>query len=306
LYRNSGNGTFRDVAVDLGVTGPHRSFPAWFWDFDNDGALDLFVSSYAAHVGQIAASYLGKTVDEGAFARLYRGDGNGGFEEVSRSFNLIHPTSPMGSNFGDLDNDGFPDFYLGTGDPDYKNLMPNVLYHNQSGQRFVDVTAASGFGHLQKGHGVVFADFDHDGDQDVFEEMGGAFLGDKYNDAFYENPGFGNRWLTLQLVGVRSNRSAIGARIRIDLIENGSARTVYKYVNSGGTFGGNPLRQTVGLGRAERIETLEVFWPTTGQSQTFADVPMDRALRIVEGQPQFIDLELSVFRLGGPTGATQD
>ena len=94
----------------------------------------------------------------------------------------------MGANFGDVDGDGFLDFYLGTGDTDYAELMPNVLYWNQAGQRFVDVTFASGLGHLQKGHGVVFADLDHDGDVDLFEQMGGAYRGDGFADVLYENP----------------------------------------------------------------------------------------------------------------------
>ena len=95
----------------------------------------------------------------------------------------------MGSNFGDLDNDGYLDFYLGTGTPDYHDLMPNLMYRSLEGKRFSDVSIAGGFAHLQKGHGVVFADFDHDGDQDIFEQMGGSYAGDKYADALYENPG---------------------------------------------------------------------------------------------------------------------
>ena len=71
---------------------------------------------------------------------------------------------PMGSNFGDLDNDGFLDIYLGTGRPSYLYLMPNVLFRNDGGRRFEDITAATGTGHLQKGHGVAFADWDRDGD----------------------------------------------------------------------------------------------------------------------------------------------
>ncbi|MEZ6087377.1 MAG: VCBS repeat-containing protein [Pirellulaceae bacterium] len=77
----------------------------------------------------------------------------------------------MGANFGDLNNDGFPDFYLGTGYPNYEALMPNLMYLNQAGKRFADVTTVGGFGHLQKGHGIAFADIDNDGDQDIFSEM---------------------------------------------------------------------------------------------------------------------------------------
>ena len=122
---------------------------------------------------------------------------------------------PMGSNFGDIDNDGFPDFYLGTGSPPFSYLVPNVLMHNVSGRRFEDVTIASGTGHLQKGHGVSFADWDRDGDLDLFLEAGGAVPGDKAHNVLFENPGHGNHWLTLRLVGTRSNRAAIGARVRV-------------------------------------------------------------------------------------------
>ena len=166
-------------------------------------------------------------------AKLYRGTGDGRFEEVADRYNLAHPAAPMGSNFGDLDNDGYLDFYLGTGYPNYHSVMPNVMYRNLGGNGFANVTYAGGFGHLQKGHAVVFADLDHDGDQDVFEQMGGAFPGDQYGNVLYENPGFGNHWTTIKLVGVQSNRSGIGARIRAEIIEDGTRRSIYRYINSG-------------------------------------------------------------------------
>jgi len=198
----------------------------------------------------------------------------------------------MGCNFGDLDNDGWLDFYHGTGFPDYEALIPNVLYHNQKGERFADVTYAAGMGHLQKGHAIAFVDLDHDGDQDVFAQMGGAFKGDKFNDCLYENPGFGNHWITIQVVGVRSNRAGIGARIRADVIEDGARRSIYKHVDSGGSFGTNPLRQTVGLGKATRLERLEIYWPTSDTRQEFTDVPMDKIIRIVELEDRYETLDL--------------
>ena len=298
LYRNNRDGTFTDVAGKLDVTGPMASFPAWFWDYDNDGIQDLYVSAYMTEVADLASASLGLSFDT-ELPRLYRGDGAGGFEEVSRKLHLDRPSAPMGSNFGDLDNDGYLDFYLGTGTPDYHDLMPNLMYRSLEGKRFADVSIAGGFAHLQKGHGVVFADFDHDGDQDIFEQMGGSYAGDKYADALYENPGFGNHWIAVQLVGTRSNRSAIGARIRLEVEEEGKARTIFKTVNSGGTFGANPLRQTIGLGRASKIGRLEVFWPTSGETQVFQDVPVDRFIRIVEGEGRYRRLSLPKFDLGG-------
>jgi hypothetical protein len=173
------------------------------------------------------------------------------------------------------------------------------MYRNRRGKSFADVSTSGGFAHLQKGHGIVFADFDHDGDQDVFEMMGGAFTGDKAHNVFYENPGFGNHWLTMKLVGVRSNRSAIGARIRAEIDESGVRRSVYKHVNSGGSFGANPLRQTIGLGQASVVRVLEVFWPTTGQTQTWTNVGVDQAIQIVEGEASYTPLALKPLRLGG-------
>ncbi len=298
LYRNNRDGTFTDVAGRLGVTGPMASFPVWFWDYDNDGVQDLYVSAYMTEVADLAAASLGLSF-ETELPRLYRGDGAGGFEEVSRKLQLDRPSAPMGSNFGDLDNDGYLDFYLGTGTPDYHDLMPNLMYRSLEGKRFADVSIAGGFAHLQKGHAVVFADFDHDGDQDIFEQMGGSYAGDKYADALYENPGFGNHWIGVQLVGTRSNRSAIGARIRLEVEEEGKARTIFKTVNSGGTFGANPLRQTIGLGRASKIGRLEIFWPTSGETQVFRDVPVGRFIRIVEGEERYRRLSLPKIILGG-------
>ena len=300
LYRNNGDGTFADAAPDAGVTYPFKSFPAWFWDFNNDGRLDLFVSGYEWNIRDVAADYLGLPAMETELDSLYQGDGQGGFKNVGPAADLTQITQPMGSNFGDLDNDGFPDFYLGTGYPDYEGLMPNLLFRNQGGGRFADVTAAAGVGHLQKGHGVAFADFDHDGDQDIFSELGGAFAGDVFGNALFENPGIENNWIVVKLVGVESNRSAIGARIRAEITENGKARSVYKWVNTGGSFGANPLRQHIGLGSAGTIELLEVYWPTTDQSQRFRNLKANQFIAITEGQKEYVTLPYQPVKFRSP------
>ncbi len=294
LYHNNRDGTFTDVAREAGVTEPNRSFPTWFWDFNNDGALDLFVAAYQNNVDHFAADYLGRS-HQAATDRLYQGDGTGGFRDVSEEMNLARVTLPMGSNFGDVDNDGFLDFYLGTGYPDYAGIMPNRMFRNQRGTGFEEVTTAAGLGHLQKGHGVAFADYDHDGDQDIFIEMGGAFPGDAFSNAVFQNPGFGHHWITVRLIGRESNRAAIGARIRADVTEDGKQRPIYQWVNSGGTFGGSPLRQHIGLGTSERLDRLEIYWPTTDSTQVFTDLEVDRMIAIVEGEDE--------YRLipGGPT-----
>ncbi len=286
LYHNNGDGTFTDVAKKLGVLAPHTSFPPWFWDFDNDGALDLWVASYIESLDVFVASYLGLE-HEGELACLYRGDGKGGFRNVASEQGLTLLTLTMGCNFGDLDNDGYLDFYQGTGYPGYEALMPNVMYRNRGGKGFVDVTMAGGFGHLQKGHGVAFADLDYDGDQDVYMQFGGAWPGDKYGNALFENPGFDNHWIRVRLSGVQSNRPGIGARIRCEIQEAGKRRSVYRHVNSGGSFGGNPLMQMIGLGTATQVDVLEVYWPTSDRLQTFRDVAVDQSILITEGQDTF-------------------
>ena len=280
LYRNQANGTFTDVAPAQGLLEPTRSFPAWFWDFDNDGVLDIYVSAYEAIIKDIASAYLGLPFDV-EVAKLYRGNGAGGFDEVSSERGLAEPSAPMGSNFGDLDGDGYLDFYLGTGYPPYFALMPNVMYWNRSGERFDDVTTAGGFGHLQKGHGVAFLDFDNDGDADLFEQMGGALAGDKFNDVLYENPGFGHHWLVVELIGVGANRAAIGARIHVRVFDAGRSRSIYKHVNSGGSFGASSVRrQLIGLGKAERIDAVEISWPGSDALETRTGVALDSVLRV--------------------------
>ena len=281
LYHNNGDGTFTDMAEASGVDGPVESFPCWFWDYDNDGMLDLYVASYAAHMDDVAADAMKYSLNIEK-ARLYRNTGDR-FEDVAEAAGITQPASPMGANFGDINGDGYLDFYLGTGWPEYDELMPNKLYVGRGGTGFVDVTMASGFGHLQKGHGIAFADLDQDGDQDVFEEMGGAVLGDAYFNAFLENPGFGTNWIAIKLVGIKTNRSAIGARIRVDIEEGGTIRTIYRYINSGGTFGGNPLRKNIGLGRAKTINRLEIEWPVSGTKQQFDDVEVNQVISITEG-----------------------
>ena len=284
LYRNDG-GRFTDVAQELGVAEPVRSFATWFWDYDNDGALDLFVAGYGPDIADVAADYLALPND-GARPKLYRNDGQGGFTDATRAAGLHRVHLTMGANFGDLDNDGFPDFYLGTGWPSFDAVGPNVMYRNVRGERFEDVTFSGGFGHLQKGHAVAFGDYDRDGDLDVFAQMGGFYPGDAFANALYQNPGNANRWLSARLVGTKSNRSAIGAAIRASVETPNGPRSIYAHVNSGGSFGASALERHVGLGQATRVVSLQVRWPS-GLKQVFYDVPMDVRLEIVEGESEY-------------------
>lgn len=294
LYRNQGGGRFTDVAPQLGLVSPCFSFTTWFWDVNNDGALDLYVGSYEAGVDHVARQYLGLE-RQAEFDALYMGDGQGGFREAAGDFGLNEHTQPMGANFGDLDNDGFPDFYLGTGYPDFEGLMPNLMFRNVAGRAFENVTFAGGFGHLQKGHGTVFADLDNDGDQDVFIQMGGAYPGDAFGDVLFKNPGFSHHWLRIRLVGRTTNRSAIGARIRVTVRDGEQLRTIHHLVSSGGSFGCNPLTAQLGLGTAGRIEILEIHWPTSGTTQRFEEVDADQFVEIEEHADRYTPRQLASF-----------
>jgi hypothetical protein len=140
--------------------------------------------------------------------------------------------------------------------------------------------ATSGTGNLQKGHGVACGDWDRDGDVDIFIEMGGVINGDKYHNILFQNPGHRNHWITVKLVGQKTNRAAISARIKV--VTNAPNQTIHRHISTGSSFGANPLEQTIGLGKAERISQLEIHWPTSGTTQVFRDVPIDGAIEVTE------------------------
>ena len=306
LYHNNHNNTFTEVAESAGVAGPTRGFPAWFFDYDNDGWPDLFVTSYFFSVDETARTYLGLP-HSAPTMKLYRNMRNGRFQDVTAEVGLDKVFMPMGSNFGDIDNDGFLDIYLGTGAPTYGSEVPNVLLRNKEGKSFVDITTASGTGDWHKGHGVAFADLTNRGVEDLVVEMGGATPGDAHAMRLFENPGNDNDWITLKLVGVKTNRAAIGVRIKVT-VENGgqSARSIYRTVGSGGSFGASPLLQHIGLGKDARIKGIEIWWPTSNTHQRFANVNRDQFLQITEFAKEYIKLERKPYQLGGMNRAFDD
>jgi hypothetical protein len=273
---------FEDATARAGVAEPEYAFPAWFWDFDNDGLQDLFVAGYRTRYGDVAAEYLGLP-HQSELPRTYRGTGDGTFEDVTTDSGADIILFAMGANFGDLNADGWPDVFIGTGDAYFQAVMPDRVLLNIGGRSFVEVTGPGGFGMIAKGHGVAFADFDHDGDEDVLQTLGGAYEGDLGRVVLFENPGFGHRWVTFLLEGVVSNRSAIGAHVRVSVETPAGPRDIHETVGSGGSFGANTLRAEMGLGDAERVTRVTVTWPL-GRVDTFEDIELDRAYRLREGE----------------------
>jgi len=324
LYVNRGGSSrdqwrFEERGIQAGVREPRSSFPSWFWDYDQDGWEDLLVMSYhlpiVSEAHQIAArrllglplsvDYQGQRV-EVERTRLFRNNRDGTFTDVGVEVGVDRVFFAMGSNFGDLDNDGWLDFYVGTGTPDLRAVVPNQMFRNVSGKRFEEVTLPGGFGHLQKGHAPAFVDLDRDGDEDVYMVMGGAYQGDWFPNALFENPGWpGRSWIVLELEGRSANRSAIGARVEIVTAEpGGRKRTLYRTVGTGGSFGAGSLALHVGLDRATRVEAVRVRWPDRARSETsYSGLEVNRYHRIVQGEsPAPMERPPVPFRKTRPAG----
>ena len=297
LYRNNHDGTFTESGRAAGAPGPGQGFPTWFFDYDNDGHPDLFAASFVTSVDEAARAYL-RLPRNGDGLKLYRNLGDGSFEDVTQQVGLDKSLMVMGSNFGDIDNDGYLDMYLGTGNPSYAALVPSLLLRNNAGKSFVDVTGSSGTGELHKGHGVAFADLDNDGDEEIVFEVGGATPGDVHALRLFENPGHGNDWITVKLVGVKTNRPAFGARITATVHAKGTTRSIHRTVGSGGSFGASPLQQHIGLGPgAERVD-LEVWWPTSNTRQRFPAIGKNRFVEITELARDYVSVERTPLPLG--------
>jgi hypothetical protein len=289
LYHNSRDGTFTDVTKAMGIDGPERGFSCWAWDYDNDGWLDIFATSFDHTLDDVVKGLIAQPHSLSS-SRLYRNAGGKRFEDRTKEAGLDAVFSCMGSNFADFDNDGFVDFYMGTGDPDFSVLVPNRMFRNVAGRRFADITASSGTGHLQKGHGVACGDWDRDGDIDVFVKMGGAVPGDRYHDVLFQNPGQKNHGLTVKLVGRKTNRAAIGVRIKV-VTAGPEPLTAHRHVSSGSSWGANALEQHIGLARSEKVALLEVHWPTSGTTQTFRDIDADQAIEVTEFEKGYRKLD---------------
>ncbi|HEU4788693.1 MAG TPA: FG-GAP-like repeat-containing protein [Flavobacterium sp.] len=291
LLRNTGikNGfpQFEDVTHKAGLDDVKlNTFPTWFWDYDNDGWLDIFVCGYQfdQSIAYTVATESFKIPNNGSTMYLYHNNHDGTFTNVTKKSGLDKAVFGMGSNFGDIDNDGNLDMYIGTGNPDYKSLIPNRLFRNMGDGKFADVTISGRVGNIQKGHGVAINDLDNDGDSDIFIEMGGAYIGDSYNNSLYLNPGQNtNNWLSLQLEGTTINRSAIGTRLKISFRENGIKRNIYREVNSGGSFGSSALKREIGIGQATLIDEIEITWSKTQKKQVFKNIKPNQFIKIKEG-----------------------
>ena len=297
LFHNNRNGTFTNVTPEMNIDGPVFGFSCWAWDYDNDGWLDIFATCYDANIKGVVQGLMGQPHDL-HWGRLYQNQEGRFFKDKTKEAGLDLVFATMGSNFGDFDNDGYLDMFLGTGGPNLQFLDPSRMYKNIGGNRFADITGTSRTGNLQKGHAIACGDWDHDGDVDIFAQMGGAAPGDRYHNILFQNPGQGNHSITLKLVGEKTNRAAIGARIKV-VSAGANPLTVHRHVSSGSSFGANPLQQTIGVGDANEIATLEIEWPTSKTKQVFHNVAVDQYLEITEFAEAFTKKEFKPISIEG-------
>ena len=281
LYRNNGDGTFTDVTPTTGMNLPvTEAFVTFFLDVDNDADLDIFISNSGSFQAFIAGQITGSAPHDSDRQVLYRNNGDGTFTDVTRESGLYHAFGAMGANFGDINSDGYLDIYLATGAPQMGRLERDALFRNNGDGTFTDATVALGLGNVGKGHGVTFGDIDMDGDVDIYVPVGGAFIGDQWHNLFYQNTGTGNNYLNLKLVGVKSNRDGIGAKVTLRIRDD----IIYREVSGGCGFGStNSLPLEIGLGTHTKVDTLEIVWPS-GQVDTHRNLSVNQRLVITEGK----------------------
>ena len=291
LYHNDGKMHFTEVAAKAGVLQPpHDGFVCFFMDYNNDGWPDILTTSLAPW--EVAVEGLKKgyappnarSIHPDA-TRLFRNNGNGTFTDVTYESKLYFPTGTMGGGVADLDNDGYLDVYLGTGDPQISRLEPNRLFRNNGDGTFADLTNFVGFARPgNKGHGVAFVDIDNDGALDIFAQLGGHYPGDHTYNAFYHNlKASQNHWLEVELRGVKSNRMAIGAQLTV----KAGGLTVYREVKGSEGFGStSTFRQHFGLGKNAKVDSLEIRWPS-GTKHLFTALDANQIITLKEDEPSW-------------------
>jgi hypothetical protein len=275
MYRNNRDGTFTDIGVDAGCAysqdgKPQAGMGVAVGDYNRDGRMDVFKTNFA-----------------GDTSTLYANAGRGMCEDRTFASGVGRNTRWLGWGVGfvDLDLDGWLDLFLVNGHvyPEVARLKTEagyqqrkVVYRNRGDGRFDDITEQLGVPVTtpKAGRGAVFADFDNDGDVDVFVNN----VNDT-PDLYRLDLAQPRHWLTVRLVGTASNRSAIGARVRAI---SGDSTQVQEVRGGGSYYAQNDLRVHFGLGGASRVDRLEVRWPN-GSEESWSNVEVDRILTLREG-----------------------
>jgi hypothetical protein len=276
LYHNNHDGTFTEIAQKAGVAFSEDGLEQGgmglaVGDYDADGWFDIFKTNFTEDT-----------------PNLYHNNGDGSFSDrvISAGLGSLTNLVSWGAGFVDVDNDGWKDLFYVSGhvypevdqhglEPGYRE--PRLLYRNLGNGRFQNISQEAGpaFGERYSSRGCAFADFDNDGKVDILIMN----MNDRPSLWHNESPNVGNSVL-VKLMGTRSNRSAIGARVRVAI----GKRILMDEVHSGDSvMSMSDLRLHFGLGEAQKIDWLEVKWPATGNLEKFRDLPANQILYIQEG-----------------------
>ena len=300
LFHNNGDGTFEDVSEAAGVTEPGFGSPVFSWDFDNDGWMDIGQFQWSDHEDMIYSLREGEGPPNGRPFRLYKNNRDGTFTNVSRDLGLTGCYGSMSGSFGDFNNDGHLDIVYGNGSPKMDRMEPMIVMENRGG-RFQNVTFSSGLPFTGKSHGVTVADLFGDGRLSILVGAGGQYPGDLLTTTVYCPTTLPGNYVNVRLVGTKSNRSAVGARVSV---EAGGTKQ-HREISGGTNFGCLPLEQHFGLGSIASIDAIIVRWPS-GLVQRFSDVPINKTWEFIEGRESRKDVyaEAAAARLQRTTAAT--
>ncbi|MDZ7263070.1 MAG: FG-GAP-like repeat-containing protein [candidate division KSB1 bacterium] len=267
IWRNDGNNTFVKLLNSNNesvIEGSDSSGPAWA-DYDNDGDLDLFITNY------------GDSGPEKNF--LYRNDGNDTFTKITTGDIVNDVTYSIGMAWGDIDNDGDLDLFVGN-DNDGTPGLTNFLYLNNGDGTFAKLTSSVVLDSTFT-YGSAFADFNRDGFLDLFTSRDGKSILFRNNGPANGNT---NHWINVQCVGTTSNRAGIGAKVRVKATINSQVVWQMREICAQNGYGGHDeLRAHFGLGNATVIDELRVEWPS-GNVQTLTNVATNQFLTITESQ----------------------
>jgi len=284
LFHNNGNGTFTDVSEKAGVTAMGFGSPAFWWDYDNDGWMDIGQFIWSDHDDVIYTLRNGEGPPNGQPMRVYHNNRDGTFTQINRELGLTECWGTMSGSFGDFNNDGHLDLVLGNGSPKLDRLDPLVLLESD-GKKFHNITFAAGLPFTGKSHGANLGDLFGDGRLSVIVAAGGAYPGDLLTTSVYCPKTLPGNYLNVRLVGVKSNRSAIGARVSIEA----GGRKQFREVTGGTNFGCMPFEQHFGLGTLDKVDALEIRWPS-GLKQRFAGPPINKTCEFTEGMHVWKDV----------------
>ena len=282
LYHNKRNGKFEDVAIEAGCAlspdgKPQAGMGVSAADYDMDGNLDIVKTNFA-----------------GDTPSLYHNVGGGNFEDATFTAGLGAHTQFLGwgCGFFDMDNDGWPDILICNGHvyPEVEQLRTEagyaqrkLLYKNLRNRHFEDISfqAGSGISDPSTSRGAAFGDFDNDGDIDVVINTVNDFP-----QLLRCDSKLGNNWIKVRTIGTKSNRSGIGARLTCITQVAGESkphRQIDEVRSGGGYFSQSDLRVHFGLGRADKVDSLEIRWPS-GQVDTLKDIKANQVIFVQEGK----------------------